>query len=638
MQDCLKMKRVFVAVMALVCGGLTAEISLPKLQNSIRPVVEQARKTTVAVGAMGSTGSGVVVSPDGLILTAGHVITDLRTQKVAEEVSILFEDGEELKAKVLGINKSRDAAMLQLIGQGPWAFSPLGDSASIRPGNWVIATGHPSGYDALRPAPVRFGRVISKNGDFFFGSDCVLFGGDSGGPLFDLNGKVVGIHSWIGESLEINTHAGISGFLADWEALKAGMNEGELQPPPRLEEGDPVIGVIFSGEAQGRVRLDAVLADSPAEQAGLRVGDMILRVDGTPINGPSFKRYLGNLKAGKEVVLELQRGQEELITKVKLGRVSALPFVTERGKKVLETQAREYFKGFEEITDELGNGSIRIFANDKQVGYGTVWNESLVLVKWSEIEGAQTCTGVDSDGREFVLQAQEIFEEHDLGVLSMPARIRLRSIPIQGIPAQAGTLIAAVRPDGVPEGVGVVSVANRSLLESARGFLGVGLDIEYDRGGVLVNHIDEDSAAEEAGLKLDDVITAVDGRAINSFEELRTVLSRAGAHQVVRLAVRRRTGPLELEAKLKPTSLRRSRPSRRERMLDRMDERGLSQVRGRFPSVIQTDMTVTPEESGLPVVDSDGRLIGMILARAGRVKTFILPVATISELLEEGEE
>ena len=632
------MKRVFVAVMALVCGGLTAEISLPKLQNSIRPVVEQARKTTVAVGAMGSTGSGVVVSPDGLILTAGHVITDLRTQKVAEEVSILFEDGEELKAKVLGINKSRDAAMLQLIGQGPWAFSPLGDSASIRPGNWVIATGHPSGYDALRPAPVRFGRVISKNGDFFFGSDCVLFGGDSGGPLFDLNGKVVGIHSWIGESLEINTHAGISGFLADWEALKAGMNEGELQPPPRLEEGDPVIGVIFSGEAQGRVRLDAVLADSPAEQAGLRVGDMILRVDGTPINGPSFKRYLGNLKAGKEVVLELQRGQEELITKVKLGRVSALPFVTERGKKVLETQAREYFKGFEEITDELGNGSIRIFANDKQVGYGTVWNESLVLVKWSEIEGAQTCTGVDSDGREFVLQAQEIFEEHDLGVLSMPARIRLRSIPIQGIPAQAGTLIAAVRPDGVPEGVGVVSVANRSLLESARGFLGVGLDIEYDRGGVLVNHIDEDSAAEEAGLKLDDVITAVDGRAINSFEELRTVLSRAGAHQVVRLAVRRRTGPLELEAKLKPTSLRRSRPSRRERMLDRMDERGLSQVRGRFPSVIQTDMTVTPEESGLPVVDSNGRLIGMILARAGRVKTFILPVATISELLEEGEE
>jgi S1-C subfamily serine protease len=155
--------------------------------------------------------------------------------------------------------------------------------------------------------------------------------------------------------------------------------------------------------------------------------------------------------------------------------------------------------------------------------------------------------------------------------------------------------------------------------------LGVRLDDTYDRGGVLVNLVTEGSAAEEAGVLDEDVIWAVDGRKIDSVEELRTVLSRAGAHQVVQLSVRRRTGPVQLEAKLKPRRFEKERASRRERMMDQMDERGLSRKRDGFPSVLQTDMTVTPSETGLPVVDSDGRLVGIVIARAGRVKTFLLP-------------
>ena len=207
-------------LVGLALPGARAEVVLAELQGKIWPVVEQARKTTVAVGAMGSTGSGVVVSADGLVLTAGHVVTNLETGEIAEMVSIQFDDGEEFQAKVLGVNRRYDAAMLQMEGEGPWSFSPLGNSVSLRPGTWVVAMGHPSGYDALRAAPVRFGRVVSKSADYFFGSDCVLFGGDSGGPLFDLDGKVVGIHSWIGEDVQTNTHAGISGFVADWERLK----------------------------------------------------------------------------------------------------------------------------------------------------------------------------------------------------------------------------------------------------------------------------------------------------------------------------------------------------------------------------------------------------------------------------------
>ncbi len=616
-------------------GAALAEVDLRKLQTAIWPVVEQARKTTVTVNAMGATGSGVVVSADGLILTAGHVVTNLETGQVAEKVTLLFDDGEEVPGQVLGMNKRRDAAMIQLSGEGPWVFAPLGSSAKVRPGDWVLATGHPSGYDALRAAPVRFGRVISKSADHFFGSDCVLFGGDSGGPLFDLEGKVVGIHSWIGEDLQTNTHAGISGFIEDWEWMKKGVREGELQPPPGQREGRPALGVIFNANVRARgVKLDAVLAESPAEVAGLREGDLILRVDGQPLNGARFKKYLENLDAGDEVVLDVQRGQEQLITRVQLGRVGSLPFVTERGQRLLEKQAREFFDAFGEVTDELGNGVIRVFANQKQVGFGTVWKGNQILAKWSELRGAQVLDGLDSDAREFPLEVMEVFNDHDLVLLQAPDKIQLRAIPLQGIPARAGTLVAAVRPDGAPEGIAVISVAERSLLESARGFLGVRLDDTYDRGGVLVNLVTEGSAAEEAGVLDEDVIWAVDGRKIDSVEELRTVLSRAGAHQVVQLSVRRRTGPVQLEAKLKPRRFEKERASRRERMMDQMDERGLSRKRDGFPSVLQTDMTVTPSETGLPVVDSDGRLVGIVIARAGRVKTFLLPVATIADLLE----
>ena len=157
----------------------------------------------------------------------------------------------------------------------------------------------------------------------------------------------------------------------------------------------------------------------------------------------------------------------------------------------------------------------------------------------------------------------------------------------------------------------------------------------YKAGGVLVKGVEPGSAAEEAGVLEADVISAVDGRKIDSFQELRTVLSRAGAYQDVTLSVRRRTGPLELTAELKPKRPDGVSLSRRERMMNEMDERGLSEKREGFPSVLQTDMTLSPKETGLPVVDSDGRLVGMVLARAGRVKTFVLPVSTIADLLEE---
>ncbi len=616
------------------CSCVYGVLSLEELQRAIYPVAFKARETTVAVNWQGSTGSGVVVSEDGLILTAGHVVSDIEGELAAREVTILFEDGEEERATVLGINRRYDAAMLKLQGNKKWPFAELGDSQSLSTGAWVIAAGHPSGYDELRAAPLRFGRVTAKHLDYFLGSDCVLFGGDSGGALFDLKGRVVGIHSWIGENVEVNTHAGVSGFLSDWENLKKeGYREGSLLPPPRLKEGSPVLGVVFEPERRGRnVILTGVVPDSAAERAGLRADDIILRVDGQGMGGSRLKQYLQQLEGGDEILLEYRRGKDEHLTKVKLGKVAGLPFVTEEAQELLDRQANDVFSAFGKITNPLKRGSVRLYSRKAQRGYGTIWKGNHILAKASEVQRFSILEAVSELGKRYHLRLDRVYREHDLVVYRVEgAGEEFEPIPPVRGGTDAGTLIAAVRPDGNPEGLAVASVRSRNLLESSRGYLGVELDLSYEGPGALVRAVTEGSAAEEAGMLEEDVIMSVDKREIDSVGELRTVLMRAGQGQQVVLEIRRRTGPVTLTANLKGREFEgRQRMSRRQRMMNEMDERGLSERRDKFPSVIQTDMTLAPEEMGLPVVDIDGKLVGMVIARAGRVNTYILP----SELLE----
>ena len=186
-------------------GGLG---DLKKLQTQVQRVVLEKTETTVSLvsPSIGAAGSGVIVSSDGLILTAAHVI------ERSKEMTVIFPDGRQERARVLGANFTRDAAMAKLIGPGPWPFAEVGESKSLEAGDFVVAMGHPKGYDPTRRPPVRFGRVMDKGNLDFVTTDCTLIGGDSGGPLFDLKGRVVGIHSHIAPDRRVNNHAGLSGF------------------------------------------------------------------------------------------------------------------------------------------------------------------------------------------------------------------------------------------------------------------------------------------------------------------------------------------------------------------------------------------------------------------------------------------
>ncbi len=317
-----------IGLSALLMGPLAARESVTSLQDlaaletRTTAVVKQVMPATVAIisSATGASGSGVIVDEEGLILTAAHVTDG------AEEVDIVFPDGKQTQAKVLGSNYSKDAGMARIVDDGPWPHVALGESGTLKAGDWVIAMGHSEGYDPARTPPVRFGRVVSEGPGNFMTTDCTLIGGDSGGPLFDLEGKLVGINSSIGETLDNNNHAGIDGFKEDWKRMLAGESWGELQLNPLTNPERPVIGIMMGRELRdGGVPVEQVTPRSPAAKAGIRPGDIIRSVDGERVRGGrSLGMLLAKYSAGDTVKIGLQRGREMTELSLELMRMDQL--------------------------------------------------------------------------------------------------------------------------------------------------------------------------------------------------------------------------------------------------------------------------------------------------------------------------
>jgi len=289
---------------------------LVKLEKKVGEVAAKALPATVALVSekTGSSGSGVIVSKDGLILTAAHVGQGLK------EVDVYFSDGKKYFGKVLGSNYSKDIAMVKMVDPGPWPFVELGESKPLTAGDWVVAMGHSAGFDPARTPPVRFGRVMSDGPGNFFTTDATLIGGDSGGPLFDLDGKLIGINSSIGYSWKNNNHAGVDGFREDWDRLLAGEAWGTLQMNPLANQETPVLG-IGMGMRRGLkgVPIEKVEPNSPAAAAGVRVGDVIRTVDGdTVLEGADLQQVLVKHEVGDIVKLGLDREEKRLDIAVKL--------------------------------------------------------------------------------------------------------------------------------------------------------------------------------------------------------------------------------------------------------------------------------------------------------------------------------
>ena len=286
---------------------------LKSLQVRVKGVVDKCSAATVGVLIGMGAGSGVIVSEDGLVLTAAHV-----SGKAGQTCSIVLPDGKRLKGKTLGSNTKLDSGMIQITEKGPndgkWPFLSVGKSADLKKGQWLVSLGHPGGWQKGRPPVARLGQVRWSTKDAIQ-TTCTLVGGDSGGPLFDLEGNVVGIHSRIGYTLETNIHVPSDVFKVAWAQMARGEEVGKPAKPATA-----AFGVEFDDDPKV-VRLAAVPEEGPAARAGLKRGDIITEFDGREVSTPEdIRAVLRKRKPDDEVEVKLKRGSRTYTMIVVLGK------------------------------------------------------------------------------------------------------------------------------------------------------------------------------------------------------------------------------------------------------------------------------------------------------------------------------
>ncbi|MBN1854015.1 MAG: PDZ domain-containing protein [Pirellulales bacterium] len=293
---------------------------LRAIERQIGRVLATAIPATVGLQIGMSAGSGVLVRGDGLILTAGHVAGIPK-----RDVWVILSDGRRVRGKTLGINRHIDSGLIQITEPGEWPYVPMAKANQIKLGEWVLALGHPGGFRPDRSAPVRLGRIVFFNSQVIR-TDCTLVGGDSGGPLFNMQGEVVAIHSRIGTHIRSNFHVPIATYHATWDRLLAGEAWGG---PPLAEQPAqirPFLGIHLDGR-QDQPRIIQINPDTPAHLAGIREGDVIRTFDGHPVpSREDLARRLLAKNPGDDVKIEIDRAGETIQVEVKLAaRLPSFP-------------------------------------------------------------------------------------------------------------------------------------------------------------------------------------------------------------------------------------------------------------------------------------------------------------------------
>jgi serine protease Do len=296
----------------------------------------QPRKTN-------SLGSGFIVDTSGVVVTNNHVIAD------ADEINVIMNDGTKIKAELVGVDKKTDIAVLKFKPVKPLIAVKFGDSDKLRLGEWVIAIGNPFSLGGS----VTAGIVSARNRDISQGpydnyiqTDASINRGNSGGPLFNLEGEVVGVNTLIisptggsiglGFAVPSKTVAGVVDQLRQFGELRRGWLGVRIQ-----QVTDEIAESLNIKPARGAL-VAGIDDKGPAKPAGIEPGDVVVKFDGKDVKDPKdLSRVVADTAVGKEVeVVIIRKGAEET-RKVTLGRLEDTDKAKEASAKTKDEPAAE---------------------------------------------------------------------------------------------------------------------------------------------------------------------------------------------------------------------------------------------------------------------------------------------------------
>ena len=275
-----------------------------------------------------SLGSGFVISADGYVVTNNHVVTaDGRGQ--VEEISVTMPDGTEYPAELVGNDPLSDLAVLKIQADRRLPYVEFGDSAHTRVGDWVIAIGNPFGLggtvtSGIVSAVYRSTQVGGAY-DRYIQTDASINRGNSGGPLFDMQGNVIGINNAIFSPSGGSVGIGFAIPAEIAEPIVQKLIRGEeirrgylgVRPQPVTEDFAAALGIP---ENRGEF-LQSVVPGEAADQAGLRPGDVVMRIEGKDVTSDQTLSYIvANIEPGKRVPIEILRDGERRTITATIGR------------------------------------------------------------------------------------------------------------------------------------------------------------------------------------------------------------------------------------------------------------------------------------------------------------------------------
>lgn len=270
-----------------------------------------------------SLGSGFIISTDGIVLTNAHVVAN------ADEVTVRLTDKREFKAKVLGVDKRSDVAVLKIPGTD-LPIVNLGDSSKVKQGEWVVAIGSPFGFDNTVTAGIVSAKGRSLPDDNyvpFIQTDVAINPGNSGGPLFNLSGEVVGINSqiysrtggYMGLSFAIPIDVALQ--VADQLQKNGKVRRGRLGV--QIQELSPELASSFGLKNTRGALVSIVDKDSPAAKAGVKTGDVIVEFNGQAVDSShELPLLVGNTQPDTKATLKLMRQGELREVEITLGEMA----------------------------------------------------------------------------------------------------------------------------------------------------------------------------------------------------------------------------------------------------------------------------------------------------------------------------